>query len=27
VSYHLTLLSIFRYKYSVANNFLFHVLC
>jgi hypothetical protein len=27
VSYHLTLLSIFRYKYSVANNLLFHVLC
>jgi hypothetical protein len=27
VSYHLTVLSIFRYKYSVANNFMFHVLC
>jgi hypothetical protein len=27
VSYHLTLLSIFRYKYSVSNNFMFHVLC
>jgi hypothetical protein len=25
-SYHLTGLSIFRYKYSVANNFMFHVL-
>jgi hypothetical protein len=27
VSYHLTLLSIFRYEYSVANNFMSHVLC
>jgi hypothetical protein len=27
VTYHLTLLSIFRYKYSVANNFMFRVLC
>jgi hypothetical protein len=27
VSYHLSLLSIFRYKYSVANNFMFHALC
>jgi hypothetical protein len=27
VSNHLTVLSIFRYKYSVANNFMFHVLC
>jgi hypothetical protein len=27
VSYHLTVLSIFHYKYSVANNFMFHVLC
>jgi hypothetical protein len=27
VSYHLTILSIFRYKYSAANNFMFHVLC
>jgi hypothetical protein len=27
VSYHLTVLSIFRYKYSVANNFMFNVLC
>jgi hypothetical protein len=27
VSYHLTVLSIFHYKYSVANNFVFHVLC
>jgi hypothetical protein len=27
VSYHLTVLSIFRYKYPVANNFMFHVLC
>jgi hypothetical protein len=27
VSYHLPVLSIFRYKYSVANNFMFHVLC
>jgi hypothetical protein len=27
VSYHLTVLSIFRYKYLVANNFMFHVLC
>jgi hypothetical protein len=27
VSYHLTVLSIFRYEYSVANNFMFHVLC
>jgi hypothetical protein len=27
VSYHLTVLSIFRYKYSVVNNFMFYVLC
>jgi hypothetical protein len=27
VSYHLTVLSIFHYKYSVSNNFMFHVLC
>jgi hypothetical protein len=27
VSYHLTVLSIFHYEYSVANNFMFHVLC
>jgi hypothetical protein len=27
VSYHLIVLSIFHYKYSVANNFMFHVLC
>jgi hypothetical protein len=27
VSFHLTLLSIFRYKYSVVNNFMFHVVC
>jgi hypothetical protein len=27
VNYHLPVLSIFRYKYSVANNFMFHVLC
>jgi hypothetical protein len=27
VSYHLTVLSILCYKYLVANNFMFHVLC
>jgi hypothetical protein len=27
VSYHLSVLSIFCYKYSVANNYIFHVLC
>jgi hypothetical protein len=27
VSYHLTVLNIFRYKYSIANNFMFNVLC
>jgi hypothetical protein len=27
VRYHLTVLNIFRYKYSVANNFMFHILC
>jgi hypothetical protein len=25
VSYHLSVLIIFRYKYSVANNFMFHL--
>jgi hypothetical protein len=25
VSYHLTVIIIFRYKYSVANNFMFHL--
>jgi hypothetical protein len=25
VSYHLPVLSIFRYKYSVANNFMLHL--
>jgi hypothetical protein len=27
VSYHLTVLSIFRYEYSITNIFMFHVLC
>jgi hypothetical protein len=27
VCYHLTVLSIFRYEYSLANNFMFHFLC
>jgi hypothetical protein len=27
VSYHLKVLIIFCYKYPVANNFMFHVLC
>jgi hypothetical protein len=25
VRYHLSVLIIFRYKYSVANNFMFHL--
>jgi hypothetical protein len=25
VSYHLSVLIIFRYKYSVSNNFMFHL--